>query len=202
MSPKSLTILEKNKQKEKLFTKGRELLTTYGIRKTSVEDITKAANMAKGSFYQHFESKEIFFIELIELFHIEWFQLAGETFSKPSEIPFKERVREYLRFFFQSPVHLFFFKYHDEMEELLQGMQNISKERVDALMELEHTGFEQLLNQFKFDTQKVKPGVIHNYLHAIYFGIANVNLMEQDCMEETLEALINGVIVYIFGGDV
>jgi AcrR family transcriptional regulator len=202
MSPKSLTFQDKKQQKEKLLAKGRELLLTYGIRKTSVEDITKAANMAKGSFYQHFESKDVFFFELIELFHKELFQMADEAFSKPSDMPFKERVREFIRFCFQSPVQLFFFKFDEELGELLRGIQNISKDRVEALMEMEHTEYELLLKQFNIDTQKVKPGVVHNYLHAIYFGIAYVNLMEQDCMEETLDALINGVIVYIFGGDI
>jgi AcrR family transcriptional regulator len=201
MSPKSLTTQEKMLQKEKLFAKGRELLIAYGVRKTSVEDIMKAANMAKGSFYQHFESKEAFFFELIVQFHHEWFQKAGEAFAQPSGLPLKERVREHIRFYFHSPEYLAIFKYHEEIEELIYRMQELSQEKVDALMELEHNAYEQLLQLCRIDTRRVKAGVIHNYLHAIYFGIANLDLIEKDFVDATFEALLNGLIIYIFGGD-
>lgn len=202
MSPKSLTEQEKNIQAEKLFAKGRELLASYGVRKTSVEDITKAANMAKGSFYQHFESKEAFFFEIIVRFHSDWFQKAEELFAQPGEAPLRERVREFIRLCFHSPEYLSLFKYHEELEELIQNMQKLSQEKVDAMMEMEHMAYERLLRLCHIDTQKVKAGVIHNYFHAIYFGVANAGLMEKDCMDETFEALLNGLITYIFGGSV
>ena len=67
-------------------------------------------------------------------------------------------------------------------------------------MELEHHAYERLLTLFHFDTQKVKPGVLHNYLHVVYLGIANESMMESDCLTETFEALLDGLINYIFGG--
>ena len=200
MSPKSLTAQEKALQRERLFMKGRELLAIYGIRKTSVQDITKAANMAKGSFYQHFESKEALFFEVIVRFHSEWFQRAEETFAQPGGLPLKERVREFIRSCFHSPEYLSIFKYHDELKEMIQGMQALSRDKVDALMEMEHAAYERLLKLCRIDTGKVKPGVIHNYLHAMYFGVANADLVERDCVDETFEALLDGLIAYIFGG--
>ena len=201
MSAKSLTIQEKVMQKEKLLAKGREFLTSYGVRKTSVEDITKAANMAKGSFYHHFESKDAFFFELIVQLHSEWFQNAGKVFARPSDILLEERVREFIRIIFHSQEYLSIFKHHEEIEDLIYNMKGYSQEKLDALMEMEHASYEQLLKLCGIDTDRVKPGVIHNYLHAIYFGIANADLMEKDCIDDTFEALLNGLILYIFGGD-
>jgi AcrR family transcriptional regulator len=200
MSPKSLSLQERNKQKERLFAKGRELLTKYGVHKTSVEDITKAAGMAKGSFYQYFDSKESFFFEIVVQFHNEWFYNAGQTFAKAGELPLKELVRDYLRQFYRSQEYLFFFQYHEEIEELFQV--GLGQRKVDELQKLENEAYERLLLQFHIDTQRVKPGVVHNYLHTIYFGIANEYLMDKDCVEDTFEVLLNGLITYIFGGDI
>ncbi len=201
MSPKSLSEQEKIIQREKLLEKGRELLSAYGVRKTSVEDITRAASMAKGTFYQHFDSKEAFFFELIVQYHGEWFHQAELFFLAPGGEPLKERVLSFIRMCFKSPEYLSIFKYHEEIEELILGMQAVSKEKVDDLMQMEHHTYARLLNLFHIDTRSVKPGVIHNYLHAMYFGIANNGLMEIDCMDEMFEVMLNGLIVYIFGGD-
>lgn len=199
MAPKSLTVQEKAIQKEKLLAKGRALLAMHGVRKTGVEDIAKAANMAKGSFYQYFASKEAFFFELIVQFHKEWFQKAAEAFAHAGNVPLKERVREHISLTLRSPEYLSIFKYHEEIEELMRGVLKLSQGKVGALMEMEHAAYEHLLKLCQIDTQKVKPGVVHNYLHAIVFGMANIDLMEKDCLDETFEALLDGLIIYIFG---
>jgi TetR/AcrR family transcriptional repressor of nem operon len=44
--------------REQLLSAGLETLHRRGFNATSVEDITEAAGVPKGSFYNHFESKE------------------------------------------------------------------------------------------------------------------------------------------------
>jgi len=200
MSPKKLTDQEMNFQKQKLLERGKDMLFSYGVKKTSVDDITKAAGMAKGTFYKYFESKEEFILELLRQLHITWFHQAELYFSEHSFEPLKERVRSFIRKCFYSQDFLSFFKYHDEFEEILQSIQASLNPGFKELIDMEYTAYERLLNMFHFDIQRVKPGVIHNYLHAMYFGIANVKIMENDCLDETFEALLNGLIEYIFGG--
>lgn len=200
MAPKSLTEQEKNNQRQRLLAAGKGLLASYGARKTSVEDITKAAGIAKGTFYQHFESKEAFFFELIVQFHRDLFKQAEQVFTAPGEEPLRDRVRSFIRSSFHSAEFLAIFKYYDEIEELILALQAAASPMPGALQEMEHAAYERLLRLFGFDTQRVKPGVVHNYLHTIYFGIANARIMEKDCIEETFEALLDGLISYIFGG--
>ena len=200
MSPRSLSDHEKQMQRQRLLEKGRELLMSYGVRKTSIDDITRAAGMAKGTFYNHFDSKEEFVLEIISQLHTEWHQKAELYFSGNSPEPLKERVRSFIRQCFYSGEFLALFKYHDEFEEVLMTLYTRSIPGLKDLMEMENEAYERLLNMFRVDTQRVKPGVVHNYLHAMYFGIANAELMEKDCLDETFEVLLNGLIEYIFGG--
>jgi len=49
-----------------LLDKGIELLWSKGYNATSVNDIVKAAEVPKGSFYFYFDSKEDFAVRAIE----------------------------------------------------------------------------------------------------------------------------------------
>lgn len=200
MSPKNLSNQDKDIQKEKLLLKGKELLILYGIRKTSIEDIMKAVNMAKGSFYMYYESKEDFFFELIMKLHKDWFFQAEETFSKFEGAKLKDCVREFIKQRFISPEFTAFFRYHDEIEVLIEKIKNISPQKVYDLFHMEKAAYERLLKLCKIDTIKVKPSVIRNCLHAVYFGISSPYVMGAEYFNETFEALLNGLILYIFGG--
>ncbi len=62
--PKSFTIQERKTIERSLLEKGRELFSVYGLKKTTIDDITDGIGIAKGSFYNFFESKEVLYYEV------------------------------------------------------------------------------------------------------------------------------------------
>jgi TetR/AcrR family transcriptional repressor of nem operon len=52
--------------KEQIVTAAVQILHTKGFNATSVEDITNAAKVPKGSFYNHFKSKEDLAVEALD----------------------------------------------------------------------------------------------------------------------------------------
>ncbi len=60
---------EKELIKTKLMHKGKELFGIYGIKKTSIGNLTRAAGIAQGSFYSFFGSKEELYFEIMEQEH-------------------------------------------------------------------------------------------------------------------------------------
>jgi TetR/AcrR family transcriptional repressor of nem operon len=52
--------------KEQIVTTSMELLHSKGFNATSVQDITDAAGVPKGSFYNHFASKEALGLEVVQ----------------------------------------------------------------------------------------------------------------------------------------
>ncbi|MGS2807812.1 TetR/AcrR family transcriptional regulator [Nocardia sp. MW-W600-9] len=52
-----------------LLAAGRTLLSTEDLTRLSVNAIAAGANMAKGSFYQHWPSREAYFVDLHRAFH-------------------------------------------------------------------------------------------------------------------------------------
>jgi TetR/AcrR family transcriptional repressor of nem operon len=52
--------------RERLLTAGLEALHKHGFNATGVQDITEAAKVPKGSFYNHFESKDALGVEVVQ----------------------------------------------------------------------------------------------------------------------------------------
>ena len=51
---------------QRMEVKGLELFYSKGYSNTSVDDILKELSLSKGAFYYHYESKEDFFIQIIQ----------------------------------------------------------------------------------------------------------------------------------------
>lgn len=51
--------------RSRLLEKGGDLVSTHGFNATGVQDITSAAGVPKGSFYNYFDSKEAFAVEVL-----------------------------------------------------------------------------------------------------------------------------------------
>ena len=79
--------------REKLVSAGLDTLYRRGFNGCGVEDITRAAGVPKGSFYNHFESKEALGIEVLERF---W-RSGGPRLKilRDQTLPPVERLRRY-----------------------------------------------------------------------------------------------------------
>ena len=65
---------------------------TIGMRKTSVEQLTEAAGIAKGSFYKFFPSKELLFFAVLENIHAETYSVAEKALQDNAKLIPTERA--------------------------------------------------------------------------------------------------------------
>ena len=70
---------------------------TIGMRKTSVEQLTEAVGIAKGSFYKFFPSKELLFFAVLENIHAETYAVAEKALQDNVEIPPTERAAKIIQ---------------------------------------------------------------------------------------------------------
>ncbi len=79
--------------RDKLLTAGLETMHRLGFNGCSVQDITQAASVPKGSFYNHFESKEALGAEILDLY---WQKAAASLRLLSDEaLPPIERLKRY-----------------------------------------------------------------------------------------------------------
>ena len=75
-----------------LLQETRRCAVTLGMKKTSVEQLTRAVGIAKGSFYKFYESKEMLFFAVLEDIHSELFGAADRVMSDDGGLPPSERA--------------------------------------------------------------------------------------------------------------
>jgi AcrR family transcriptional regulator len=177
-----------------LLEKGMAVVMSQGVKKVSVDDITRAASMAKGSFYQHFESKEKYMYALIQEIHERMFERVANLIQNKSDI--MGDVRGFLMNLWNMPEMLFFTQNHDEIIDIFDSLPDC---RLRSAKQMEEEMYGRLLTLAGIDTARVKPGVVHNFLHLPC-------LLESSCMIEedvpkTIELLMDALVSYIFGGD-
>ena len=63
--PPAFTEKQKTRLRQKMMRTARDLFARQGLKKTSLEDITSSAGIAKSTFYAFFNSKEALFLELL-----------------------------------------------------------------------------------------------------------------------------------------
>ncbi len=114
--------------RQKLIEKGRELFGTFGLKKTSIEDLVRASGISKGSFYAFFDSKEELYLEIIESLEGEIRKQIIDKLSIKSPLSkesMKSFILEGLRIMETDPLIRRMYK-QDEREQALRA---IPKER-------------------------------------------------------------------------
>ncbi|MEW5868215.1 MAG: TetR/AcrR family transcriptional regulator [Chloroflexota bacterium] len=85
--PRAFSEQEKELIGERLLEQGYKLFSTYGLKKTNVEDIAKAAGISKGAFYSFYESKEALLMDVIEEAEVRLRQEIFEVVDLPGPSP-------------------------------------------------------------------------------------------------------------------
>jgi AcrR family transcriptional regulator len=94
--PKGFSEREKAIIRANLLEKAKELFGTYGIRKTNVEELTKAAGISKGAFYLFYDSKEELYFELLEQYEAGFRATMLQKIAS-DELPPRKRMKALLR---------------------------------------------------------------------------------------------------------
>ena len=189
--PRALTEQDKCRLCNKLLEKGKPVVLSQGVKKISVDDITKAAGMAKGSFYQHFESKEKYLYELIKEIHKHIFAQAEQIITG-GEV--QTNIRGFLMNIFQMPEMVFLTGNYYDIKELFDSLP---EQEVQSLSQMEIELFTRLMALAGINTKKVKPGVVHNYFHTICM-MAKCDFMIEEDLPKTLELITDSLISYAF----
>lgn len=78
----------------KLKDAARHCAGTFGVRKTTVDQLTAAADISKGAFYKFYPSKEALFFELLEEMHTEIYASSAEVLRQNASLPPAERAAQ------------------------------------------------------------------------------------------------------------
>ncbi|MCX8128733.1 MAG: TetR/AcrR family transcriptional regulator [Clostridia bacterium] len=185
--PKGFTEREKEIINKKLIEKGKEFLSIYGIKKTSVEDLTRAAGISKGAFYVFYNSKEELFFEIFEQFEKEIKEQLFGDFIKSGEVTkssFKTLVRNALEVLASHPIMKSLNK-----EELEYLMRKLPPEKLQSHMN-EDTNFTTLIYEM-LDKKGIIRECDPEILSGMFRGLAFMCFHKDDIGSDIFPEVIN-----------
>ena len=80
--------------RSRLLERGGDLVSSHGFNATGVQEITAAAGVPKGSFYNYFDSKEAFAVEVLNEYWDSVVELYGPILTD-SHLPPLSRIPRY-----------------------------------------------------------------------------------------------------------
>ncbi|WP_175073804.1 TetR/AcrR family transcriptional regulator [Terribacillus sp. AE2B 122] len=170
-----------------LFETARELFGKYGIKKTSISEITKAVGIAQGSFYAYFPSKEELYFDLVEM---EEKKIKKELFNLLEQEPmtkklFKAFLLRSLQLIQANPILRSLF---DE-EHLQYLLTKLPPERMKQHIETDTDRLMPIIEQLQKQQILIKkdPKIISAIIRSYILLFLHRQKIGEDVFEEAME---------------
>jgi AcrR family transcriptional regulator len=191
--PTKFSAKEQKIIKQKLIQKGTDLFSLYGFKKTNVKDITDAAGISKGSFYNFFSSKEELLLEIFEKQEKFRNKIIENIMNSnmDAEQAIKELFHKSLRNVEQNKI---FQRIYEEnlVDKMLRKLseerilENREKDLQDTIRFIRHL-------QKKSNLIDCEPKVLVGLFRAIFFVTLHQDEIGQDIYERVMDLLIMAI---------
>ncbi len=181
---------EKSIIREQLKACAKEYMTTYGVKKTTVDQLAKAVGISKGAFYKFYDSKELLFFEVLEDFHTEFFGTAAKILHERIDLSEKERLEEAI---WQTCIVMQKMTFIGSIENELPYL--LRKIPADVLKEHYHSDdmyIKQIISQSGIKTS-VSPEFICTAIHAILVILIHKDDVGHQHFDEVLRMFIRSL---------
>jgi AcrR family transcriptional regulator len=195
MSPKKFGWQERKAAKIQMLEVGYELIRQHGMIHTSVEKVTEAAGLGKGTFYNFFTSKEFFVYEIIQYMRHQLMSqfeqlLAGRDKLTPPQ------AKEFLKQIIFSDRSIYKYLTPEDEEKLRKALPPecfLDTEREFAVM-------DSLFQRMEGVRPDMNRHLVGNHLKIMAFAQINQTELHADALRETLEKMFELLFSCIFEG--
>ncbi len=128
---------KKNRKKEQIYNTARHLFMKFGIRRVSVEEICREANVSKMTFYKYFPNK----IELAKYVFKVMTDKAMQKYKDivHSQISYNEKVERFVQLKIRESKDISSEFFHDihqfDDPDLRSFIQNSIKQNIDIILD-------------------------------------------------------------------
>ncbi|OHD57112.1 MAG: hypothetical protein A2Y33_09310 [Spirochaetes bacterium GWF1_51_8] len=189
--PRAFKPEERELIRRDIMKSGKELFSAYGIKRTNIEDIAKAAGIAKGSFYIFYDSKEELFMDIMEELEAKNRDAVVNEFFRE---PFKPRetMKKFLRYQMEAVEKEPIFRVVTDKDEYTNLLRRLPPERVEAHLknDADHniTAFLSLLRD---DKKHIAPEAISGLLKLMFFSLLHKKEIGENVFDKVLDLFID-----------
>ncbi|MFP4548933.1 MAG: TetR/AcrR family transcriptional regulator [Fidelibacterota bacterium] len=183
---RKFTDKEKKFYKQKMIDEATKLFSTLGFKKTSIDDITTAAGVAKGTFYNIFSSKEDILFAVLEEQEKFRDSLLDELMKseRSAESAIRRLVKQSLKETDENKIFKMFFQ-----ENLVERLYlKLSPERIEAHFAQDFKKSSEFIKFFQEQSDLVKenPEIIVGLLRGFFMLPLHKKEIGEDIYEDVM----------------
>ncbi len=197
--PKPFTEAERELIHRRLLAAGQECWERYGIRRTNIEDLTKRAGIAKGTFYSFFASKELLFMAVLEDRHEAIKRKLMGVILQEQGSPQERFVAAVMRIYEevrQSPWLVSLMSGKGEYDYLVR---KLPPEKLEQHILGDDADTRQLFTLLGV-SEEIRPELVSAALRGIFVMLLHVEEVGEEEIDATFRLLIEGLAMRIFAG--
>lgn len=200
--PAGFTDKEKEAIQQGLIDEGRELFGLYGLRKTTIKDITEAVGIAQGSFYKFYDSKEELYFEILDIEGQKIRKELSQDLKLVERNP-KSGIKKLLLDTYGT------LDENDLFKDLFSGnsydvlVRKLPEEKIEEHIEKDFAETTPLIRKWQGEgiLKEVKPEAITGLLHALFFITLHKGDICESVYNDTFELLVDLIVDGLVKGE-
>lgn len=193
--PKKFSESEKAYITKRLKEEAMKCLSTYGVKKTTVDELVKRVNIPKGTFYLFYESKELLLFDTINELHNEVQNKLMLEMSALSEGITVDNLTDFLFQLYQevNQSGLLSFMMNGEMELL---MRRLPEETVKEHLAHDDLNIEQFFSFLPLKENK-NIEVYSGAFRAIFLTLLYKREIGETVFDDALRLMLRGLVIQL-----
>lgn len=184
---------EKEQIKADMFEAGIRLIKEYGLTHASVTKITEAAGIGKSTFYNFFESKELFVIGLIRYERQKAMKMIQDHLAGRERMT-KEEGKKLLYMIIYHQDSVYQYLTEEDVKSLYPAMEKAGFIEDD----LNSDTPQYLLHIIEGTREDADPKVFVNFLRMMALCVSQKDALHQDVLQKNIDMIFEAMFRYIF----
>lgn len=184
---------EKEQIKADMFEAGIRLIKEYGLTHASVTKITEAAGIGKSTFYNFFESKEMFVIGLIRYERQKAMKMIQDHLAGRERMT-KEEGKKLLYMIIYHQDSVYQYLTEEDVKNLYPAMEKAGFIEDD----LNSDTPQYLLHIIEGTREDADPKVFVNFLRMMALCVSQKEALHQDVLQQNIDMIFEAMFAYIF----
>lgn len=184
-----------------LIEEGKKSWQRYGIRRTNVEDLAKAAGISKGTFYSFFKSKELFFMEILEISQAQIKGRLMDVVLNQGGNPEERFVNALMQAYGEIKHNPWLVNLMTDKGEYAYLFRKLPQEKVEQHIVGDDEDTSEFMKLLGIDSSHVENETISAALRGLFFVLLHEQEVGKEHVDKVFKLLLEGLAQRIFRGD-
>jgi len=192
--PKVYSEQKREELRNQMLMIGLELIKKNGMKKMSIEEITKTVGIAQGTFYHFFTSKEVFVVEIAKEYQRKINRHIERIVSEKGGIDREDLRLFYRRTFLEDQDSVFRYLRREDIQTLIQRLPEGSFQQLESSREVMERMFQKVIGR----NEDCDLDVVFNWIQLLNLTVENKDMLSAVAFEKTFDGLLKVLLNEIF----